>query len=455
MQTERETIYSRDFRRSLDDANQPDWLKLMRENAFEFFTENGFPTVENEDWKYTNIAPMAKESFLLAELSETVAEETSAQELEIVTADDSPTINRRASDFVFDESRRSVLIFANGVFQKGESDLGELSGATILSFSEAATDEKYAAIFRAKLGSLVDAEKNGFTALNAAFINEGAFIFLPKNAKIEAPIQLLFTTEDGKTSFPRVLIVAESFAEATIIETYTRDSETKYLTNAVVEISVADEAKIKHYRVQRESHAAFHVSTTAAEVARGSVYDTTAITLGAKLSRHDVALKFNTEGGEAFIDGLYFLGETQHHDTHSVIAHNQPNCTSHQTYKGVLNDKSRGVFNGKVFVAVGASGTDGYQSNKNLLLSNDARIDTKPQLEIFNDDVKCSHGATVGQLEEEELFYLLSRGLSDNLARNLLTYGFAEEIVNKIEIESIKRQLDEAVLNRLDAKLEI
>ena len=251
-----------------------------------------------------------------------------------------------------------------------------------------------------------------------------------------------------------MLIVADEFAEATFIETYNRSDETKYLTNAVVEISVADEAKIKHFRVQRESHQAFHISNTAAEVGRGSVYDTTAINLGGKLSRHDVSLKFNAEGGEAFVDGLYFLGEDQHHDTHSIIKHDVPNCTSHQTYKGILNDKSRGVFNGKVFVAVGAHGTDGYQSNKNLLLSNEARVDTKPQLEIFNDDVKCSHGATVGQLEEEELFYLLSRGLNESLAKNLLTYGFAEEIVNKIEIESIKRQLDEAVLNRLNASLE-
>jgi len=455
MQTERETIYSADFRRSLESSNQPSWLKTLRQDAFDFFTENGFPSVENEDWKYTNVAPMAKESFLLSELSETAANELSAERLEIETENDSAPINLQISDFVFDESKESILVFTNGVFQKETSNLNQLNGAVILSFSEAATDEKYAEIFKTKLGSLVDFEKNGFTALNTAFIGEGAFIFLPKNAKIEAPVQLLFLTEENKVSFPRVLIVAENFAEATIIETYVRSSETKYLTNAVVEISIADEAKIKHYRVQRESHAAFHVSTTAAEIARGSVYDTTAINLGARLSRHDVELKFNAEGGEAFIDGLYFLGENQHHDTHSVIAHNVPNCTSHQTYKGILNDKSRGVFNGKVFVAVGASGTDGYQSNKNLLLSNDARIDTKPQLEIFNDDVKCSHGATVGQLEEEELFYLLSRGLPDNLARNLLTYGFAEEIVNKIEIESIKKQLDEAVLNRLNATLEI
>ena len=448
----KETNYSQAFRASLA-REKTVWLREMRERAFEFFTENGFPLVQSEEWKYTNVAPMAKENFLLAELSEAATEEANAENLEPEIKSASALAAPDISAFVFDESRTSVLVFTNGVFDKGASQLDGVGGATILSFSEAAASEQYAEIFKAKLGSLVDSEKNGFTALNTAFIGEGVFIFLPKNAKIDCPIQLLFLTDDGKIACPRILLVAESFAEATVIETFVRRAESKYLTNAVVEISVAEEAKIKHYRVQRESHEAFHVSTTAAEINRGSVYDTTAITLGARLSRHDVSLKFNAEGGEAFVDGLYLLGGAQHHDTHSVIAHNVPNCTSHQTYKGILNDRSRGVFNGKVFVAVGASGTDGYQSNKNLLLSNEARVDTKPQLEIFNDDVKCSHGATVGQLEEEELFYLLSRGLNDSLARNLLTYGFAEEIVDKIGIESIKKQLDEAVLNRLNANL--
>ncbi len=452
MQTGKETIYSREFRRSLEDSNQPDWLKNLREKAFRFFTENGFPNVKSEEWKYTNVAPLAAENFVLAEISSAAKNEFDAE----IAKKNEPAFDApKISEVVFDESRTSVLVFRNGEFDKDLSNLSGIEDALVLSFGEASRDEKFAEIFKTKLASLVDSEKNGFTALNTAFVGEkGAFVFLPKNTKTNQPIQLLFLTEEDKVSFPRVLIVAESFSEATIIETYNRSGETKYLTNAVVEISIADEAKIKHFRVQRESHQAFHVSTTAAEVGRGSVYDTTAINLGARLSRHDVLLKFNAEGGEAFVDGLYFLGEDQHHDTHSVIRHDVPNCTSHQTYKGILNDKSRGVFNGKVFVAVGASGTDGYQSNKNLLLSNEARVDTKPQLEIFNDDVKCSHGATVGQLEEEELFYLLSRGLNEDLARNLLTYGFAEEIINKIEIESIKKQLDEAVLNRLHANLE-
>ncbi|MGI8469101.1 MAG: Fe-S cluster assembly protein SufD [Pyrinomonadaceae bacterium] len=434
MQAGKETIYNTEFQQNLNAANQPDWLKKMREKAFRFFTENGFPTIENEEWKYTNVAPIGRENFHVGESANFTSE--------------------TVVPFVFDESKESILVFTNGNFDKNLSNLNAIKDAGILSFSEALKNEKRAGILRAKLGSLVNSEKNAFTALNTAFIDEGVFIHLPKGVKIDAPVQLLFLTGEGKVSFPRVLIIAENFAEATIIETYNRAAETKYLTNSVVEISISDEAKIKHFRVQRESHSAFHVSNTAAEIGRGAVYDTTAINLGARISRHDVGLKFNAPGGEAFVDGLYFLGGEQHHDTHSVIAHDVPNCTSHQTYKGILNDKSRGVFNGKVFVAVGAHGTDGYQSNKNLLLSNEARVDTKPQLEIFNDDVKCSHGATVGQLEEEELFYLLSRGLNETLAKNLLTYGFAEEIVNKIEIESIKKQLDEAILNRLNASLE-
>lgn len=253
--------------------------------------------------------------------------------------------------------------------------------------------------------------------------------------------------------FPHVIFVVEAGSKAAVIENY--ESDSKSFTDSGFQIFLEDNASLTHYRIQKESAEALHIGTTEVTLSGGSLYNSTNINLGGGLSRHDVHIKFTAEGGEAFVDGLYMLNGKQHHDTHSTIDHALPNCISHQTYKGVLNDKSRGVFNGKVFVRENASGTDAQQSNKNLLLSNDARVDTKPQLEIFNDDVKCSHGATVGQLEDEELFYLLSRGLSQTLAKNLLTYGFAEEIINKIEIEAIKKDLDEAVLNRLDVNLEV
>ncbi len=370
----KETIYRQDFQTSLENSNQPEWLKNLRSQAFAYFTENGFPTPKNEEWKYTNVAEISNSKFQISN----------------------------------EQSETSELL------------------------------------------KQFDFERNGFTALHLAFADV-VLVTIPKETSVEKPIEFNFNADSGTANFPHIIVVAEAGSKATIIEYY--ESEGKSFTNSAVQIFVEDNANLTHYRVQKESAESYHVGTTEITLKRGSFYNSTNINLGAKLSRHDIHLKFTAEGGECFVDGLYMLSGDQHHDTHSEIDHALPNCVSHQSYKGVLNDKSRGVFNGKVFVRENASGTDAQQSNKNLLLSNDARVDTKPQLEIYNDDVKCAHGATVGQLEEEELFYLLSRGLNESLARNLLTYGFAEEIVNKIEIESIKKQLDEAVLNRLNTNL--
>ncbi|HQU81511.1 MAG TPA: Fe-S cluster assembly protein SufD [Pyrinomonadaceae bacterium] len=375
-QVVKETIYTNYFKEFIANENNGE-LKNLREKAFEFFTENGFPTPQNEEWKYTNVKPISDLGFRIWDLKS------------------SDGVNEFLKQFNF--------------------------------------------------------ERNGFTALNLAFANV-VLVTIPKETSVEKPIEFNFNAEENSANFPHIIVVAEAGSKATIIENY--ESSAESFTNTAIQIFVAENANLTHYRVQKESAEAFHIGTTEITLKRGSLYNSTNINLGAKLSRHDIHLKFTEEGGEAFVDGLYMLSGEQHHDTHSEIDHALPNCVSHQTYKGVLNDKSRGVFNGKVFVRENASGTDAQQSNKNLLLSNDARVDTKPQLEIFNDDVKCSHGATVGQLEDEELFYLLSRGLNESLAKNLLTYGFAEEIVNKIEIESIKKELDEAVLNRLNTSLE-
>ena len=293
-------------------------------------------------------------------------------------------------------------------------------------------------------------ERNGFAALNLAFADVGVVRIL-RETSVAEPIVFDFAGDDGKAIFPHIIVIAEAGCKATIVESYASPAES--FTNAAVQIFVEDNASLTHYRVQKDAPEAFNYGVTEVAVGRGASYNSTNINLGGALSRHDIEVTFTAEGGEAWVDGLYMLNGSQHHDTHSIIDHRVPNCLSHQTYKGVLNDRSRAVFNGKVFVRENASGTDAQQSNKNLLLSNDARVDTKPQLEIFNDDVKCSHGATVGQLEEEELFYLLTRGLPEGLARNLLTYGFAEEVINKIGIEAIKAELDAAVLNRLNAEI--
>lgn len=375
MQAVKETIYKQDFQAILE-KTKDDSLRDLREKAFAYFEENGFPTPKDEEWKYTNVSQIQSSEFKIHNSNS----------------------NDKTSEFLKE----------------------------------------------------FDYERNGFTALNLAFADV-VVLKIPKETSVEKPFEFNFKADENSANFPHIIVVAEAGSKATIIENY--ESSGQSFTDAAIQIFVAENANVTHYRVQTESAESFHIGTTEISLKRGSLYNSTNINLGAKLSRHDIHLKFTEEGGEAFVDGLYMLNGEQHHDTHSEIDHALPNCVSHQTYKGVLNDKSRGVFNGKVFVRENASGTDAQQSNKNLLLSNDARIDTKPQLEIFNDDVKCSHGATVGQLEEEELFYLLSRGLNESLARNLLTYGFAEEIVNKIGIESIKKQLDEAVLNRLNTNL--
>jgi Fe-S cluster assembly protein SufD len=376
-----ETIYADAFKRLLSAMDEPEDLRRLREDAFAFFTRTGFPAVKSEDWKYTNVAPIAARSWQVIEKPP-----------------------RLPADIDLELLKR----------------------------------------FRS--------ERNGFTALNLAF-GDIATLRIKKDTVVDLPIEFNFAVDENAISFPHLLIIAEAGSKATIVESYA--STSTGFTNAAVQIVVEGNANLTHYRVQKESPETFHYGVTEVAVGRGSFYNSTNINLGGALSRHDIELKFTAEGGEAFVDGLYMLNGSQHSDTHSIIDHTVPNCTSHQTYKGVLNDKSRAVFNGKVFVRENAHGTDAQQSNKNLLLSNEARVDTKPQLEIFNDDVKCSHGATVGQLEEEELFYLLTRGLPENLARNLLTYGFAEEIINKIGIEGIKSDLDGSVLNRLNVDLEV
>ena len=429
---QKQTIYDADLARSLAGSKQPIWLKSIRKQAFKFFTENGFPTPRNEEWKYTNTAPIAKQEFSF---------ETGKIDAEVV------------KNFAYDETAQNTLVFVDGIYAPEFSRVDDSFGAVTLN--AAFKDDGLVKIVESHFGKAADFKKDGFAALNAAFLEEGFVLHVPQNTKVKEPVHLLFISTGGKISFPRVLVAAEEGSEVLLIESFVSADAGPAFTNAVTEIFAGDNARVTHHRVQKENAESFHIGTTQAVLARDSYYDSTNINLGAALSRHDTGVVFTAEGAECFIDGLYMLNGSQHADTHSIIDHAVPHCTSHQTYKGVLGDKSHAVFNGKVFVGENARGTNAEQSNKNLLLSNDARVDTKPQLEIFNDDVKCAHGATVGQLEDEEVFYLLSRGLHRDLARNLLTYGFAEEVISKIEIGSIKEELDEAVLNRLEATLEV
>ncbi len=424
-------------------TDEPAWLQSLRKNSFDQFERAGFPNIKEEEWKYTNVTPIAKANFAPVLVRNGTAS----------AKDDG------LASFIYEEARQSRLVFVNGMLREELSSLAALpDGVVAMVLREAVCTSQYEGIVREHLEH--HAEKNGFAALNTALFASGLFLKIPRGISIDAPIHLLFIGEGldeiaPPAAFPRVLIVAEENSAATIIESYVSPNERSvYLTNAIVDLSLEDGARLQHCKIQRESMGAFHVATTRAELGANSSYHTTTINFGAAISRHDIDVQMDHEGAECAVDGLYMVDGSQHTDTHSVIDHRQPHCTSHQLYKGILDGKSRAVFNGKVFVRHGAQQTDARQTNKNLLLSTDARVDTKPQLEIFADDVKCTHGAAVGQIDEEELFYLESRGINPTLARNMLTYGFAEEVIEKIGVESIRRELDEAVLNRLQILLQ-
>ena len=410
----------------------------MREDSFAQFGRSGFPSVKEEEWKYTNVAAIARLQFAPAILN-----------------------GQRGSNgfgsFVYDETSRSRLVFVNGILHRELSSVAAMpAGVSVIDIGEALAGDQNETSLRESLERAARSE-SGFTALNTALFTSGAFVFIPAGVSVAAPIHLQFISDSNGAavaSFPRVLVVAEENSAATIVESYGSPGESVYLTNAIVDVQLGAGARLQHFKVQRESTGAFHVATTNAELGANASYDATTINLGAALSRHTIDVMMDHEGAECWVDGLYMVDGKQHTDTHSMIDHRQPHCTSHQLYKGILDGKSRAVFNGKVFVRHGAQLTNAQQTNKNLLLSNEAQVDTKPQLEIFADDVKCAHGAAIGQLEEDELFYLESRGIRPELARNVLTYGFAEEVIEKIKIPSIKRELDAAVLNRLRTQLE-
>jgi len=409
------------------------WVELVRESAMDRFESLGFPTVHDEEWKYTNLGQLDKLSLLPSESSSNIS-------------------STDIADHLYPETVESHIALVNGVFRSDLSNTTKLGGVVVLDLFEAIADARYNKIVRHYLARNANYHDKGLTALNTAFLQSGAFVLIPGNAQLEAPLQITLvadSVEKSTANFPRVLVVAEENSSARIIEKYVAHGDVSYFTNSVVEVVVKDGARLEHSRLQFENDEAFHVGTTAAELGRGSTYNTTAINLGARLARHDVSVVMNEDGAECWVDGLYVVGENQHSDTHSVIDHQHPFCNSHQLYKGILDGNGRAVFNGKIFVREGAQKTDAMQTNKNLLLSPQARVDTKPQLEIYADDVKCAHGAAVGQLDQDQLFYLKARGINPELGKSLLTYGFAEEVIEKIGIESIRRQLDHIVMEQL------
>jgi Fe-S cluster assembly protein SufD len=402
------------------------WLDALRADALERANALSVPTTRDEEWRYTDLSPLYQSSYQPAE----TAGEIAAVDI---------------AGFEVPEAG-SRLVFVDGHFMQRLSRVraGGLS-VQALSAALAAQDP----LLEQHLARHVPLAADAFTALNTAWLHEGAVIRVGRDHAAAAPVHLLFvSTRAGVASYPRLVIVAEAGCDCAVVEDYVALHAGSYLVNAVAELALAPGARVRHLRLQREAQEAFHIATCGVRLERDARYLATSVALGARLSRYNLEVTQAGEGTECELDGLALIGGRQVADTHSLLDHTVANGRSRQLHKCIVDGTARAVFNGKIFVRAGAQRTDARQESRNLLLSQRAQVDTKPQLEIFADDVKCAHGAAVGQLEPEQLFYLESRGLDAASARDLLTYAFAAELVERIPVPSLVRQLERAIVRQ-------
>jgi Fe-S cluster assembly protein SufD len=412
----------------------PDWLEPVRKAAADRFAATGFPTARDEEWRFTPVGPIAQGTWRQRTL---------------------PTqgvTREQLAPFIFGHPEWTTLVFVDGEYNAALSSTGELApGVRVGSLAEALrADGKLLEQHLARHASI---ESSPFTALSTASMRDGGFLHVPANTDLSRPVHLVFVSTReaaGSVSHPRNLLVIEGGARASVIESYVSLADgASYWTNAVTEVVAGANSWIEHTRIQRESERAYHVGLTHVEQQRDSHYRSFTLAMGGALARHNLHAHLNGENVETLMYGLYLTRGNQVVDNHTAIHHNQPNCRSWEVYKGVLDGKSRAVFNGKVFVKPEAQKTDAKQTNRNLLLSDSARVDTKPQLEIFADDVKCTHGATVGRLDDVALFYARSRGVPAEKAQRLLTYAFAAEVTSEVVLEPVRHELDRLVRERL------
>lgn len=405
----------------------PAWLAPIRQAAARRFAEIGFPSRRNEEWRFTPIAPIAETPF--------------------APAPRVPASPEALRPHVYPELSGARVVLVNGRYVPELSEITALPpGVVVKSLAQAI--EAGEPIVERHLARYASFESHPFVAINTALFQDGVFIAIPPNAVVEQPIHIeSLTLAQGEpvVSHPRVLVVAGENSQATVIESYAGDSGV-YLANAVTEIVLSENAVVDHYKAQQESREAYHIATMQVQLARASNFSSHSVTLGAAISRNDINAVMGDEGCECTLNGLYMGRDRQLVDNHTFIDHAMPHCNSHELYKGVLDGRARGVFNGKILVRQDAQKTDAKQTNQVLLLSDDAQINTKPQLEIYADDVRCTHGATVGQASDEALFYLRSRGIPKEEARNLLIYAFASDVVSRIKVEPLRDQLNRALL---------
>jgi len=432
---EQDGIYLASFTRLESALNEhaPAWLPDVRHAAMESFAELGFPTTHDEEWLYTNVSAIASTPFEPARV--TLTEE----------------LRQRIEQLPLANLGCSRLTFINGNYVPELSSVQELpKGVKVCSLAAALQTD--GSLIERHLGQYADAKTHAFVALNTAFFEDGVFIEIPRGAVLQQPLHILqISYGAGKpaVSHPRNLIVVGETGQASIIETFVSLEEDRTFTNTVTEIVAAEGALVDYTKVQQESDAAYHYARVQVHQERSSSVATHSIQLGGLLTREEVNAVLDGEGAESHLYGLYVIAGQQHVDNHTIIDHAKPHCPSREVYKGVLDGKAQGVFNGKIIVRPDAQKTDSKQSNKNMLLSEDAIINTKPQLEIYADDVKCTHGATVGQIDPEAVFYLRSRGIGAAEAKKLLTFAFANDVMERIKYQPLREQLAARMYERL------
>ncbi|MHC4416605.1 MAG: Fe-S cluster assembly protein SufD [Planctomycetota bacterium] len=429
-------IYLADFARfTKAAAGSRSPLLPVRESALDRFQALGFPTPRHEEWRFTNTAPIAGTPFRLA------------------GRDGAAVAARHLEDALFGQADWPRLVFVNGHYAPQWSAPGGAPEAVKLVSLGQALEETPQAV-QAHLAKYAKYDDHAFTALNTAFMADGAYVHVPQGVRLETPIHLLFLSTgqadaDPTVSYPRNLIVADAGSEATIIESYVGRGDGIYFTNAVTEIVAGENAVIDHYKLERETERAYHVGATQLHQARHANVTSHTVSIGGALVRNNISTVLDGEGGHCTLNGLYLAAGRQHVDNHLRVEHVKPHCDSREFFKGILEGRSKAVFTGRIVVHPDAQKTDAKQTNMNLLLSEGAKVDTKPQLEIFADDVKCTHGATIGQLEQDAIFYLRSRGISEEAARGVLVYAFAGESIDKIRPEPLRAQLRETLFDRL------
>ncbi|HXF18584.1 MAG TPA: Fe-S cluster assembly protein SufD [Burkholderiales bacterium] len=408
------------------------WLRVLRMRAVERANEMSVPTTRDEEWRFTDLSSLYKIPFRPVSNAPVLAESG-------------------LTDFFVPEAH-TRLVFVDGHYAANLSSVAVQQGVTVASLANLPASAE--AMLEMRLGKLASIDNDVFAAVNTAFLRDGALVHIARGYTSDAPIHLLFVASSKQAAaYPRVLVVAEPETECAIVEDFVGvGDDAAYLTDSVSEIHVGKQARVSHVKLQREMHSAFHIANTSVNVASSGFYAMWTVALGARLSRHNLSIVQAGEGTEFTVDGLALIGGGQLADMHSSIDHAHAYGRSRQLHKTVAGGAAHAVFNGKILVREGAQQTDSGQQSRNLLISDKAHVDTKPQLEIFADDVKCAHGATVGQIEAEELFYLKSRGLSDTTARNLLTYAFAAQIIERIPVKSLANQLVKIVLEQTHMK---